>query len=306
MLRWLGSHKDGLTVIFGAVVAIGATYEYLNSRADSRIERAVQILERREEGVILTARIKQMEMWAENPSIFFRFRENNRFSRELSIYVTDKIFRDLEHRQSVMKLAAYYTNASFCALDGICDDVVLCAGLTAEIQRYMELNKRYIAHLMTAYWSGARDLTVGMSEFTQHCTDDYKWNITSMSNLTLECRIGLHLRRLVGWSMGLSCDDDENVSETKYTLEIIEMSSKMLKGDPGHGRYAPIPRRGSELLLGTCAHKVEDKTESELEEGFNAKRGCAEFSEEDAVQMGGSQNTGMRKQFFGREREERM
>lgn len=232
VLESLGKHKDGITTLLALVFFIVGAYQYFEIRAESRIEKSLDLLKQREATIFVSARTYVLQKWGEQKNLLQGFAETEVYTPELIAAVRDEILDDAEYRARLFDLSTYYNNAAACALDGFCDLPTMCASLTGEIQDYLDINSGYFAYFAALREEDARSLFLSLPEFVELCQSKIRLFIAYRHDTSFNCRASVFLYRRFGVSSEGGCE----FNATRYDNEISEAAAEIkqsLIGDDG-------------------------------------------------------------------------
>ena len=238
-LTSLGSHKDGIGVIIAVLLLLVGGYQYFDNAVDSRIEKGLDVLKRREARPFVDARTTLMMKWFENEDLRDRFAQSDTYTRELIAAATKAIFEDEEYRTALANISTYYSNAAACAIDGICDAPVMCASLMGEVQDFLDVNRGYFVSLTVVRREDATTLFLSLPEFVKFCNDRLFINVASRHDFSAGCKLGRYLERFLGASFGFSC----GFYSTEYAKQIEKEAEQLRKQCPGVDDDSARPAR---------------------------------------------------------------
>ena len=222
VLRWLGSRKDGIGIATALVLVLVGGFQYFDSVVESRIEKGLDVLSRRETDTFVKARSTLMTKWFANEELRKEFSQTRVYTPQLIERATAAIFNDREYQNAVADMSTYYSNAAACTIDGICDAPLMCASLMGEIQDFLDVNRGYIVALKKVRFEDANTIILSMPEFVEFCDEDLFVNVASRHDYSVGCRLGRYLYRLIGANFGLGC-------EFKSSAYVDEIDSDIAK-----------------------------------------------------------------------------
>ena len=202
---WLGSHRDGITAGIALLLIAVGSYQYFKTRSDLRIEKALDVLKRREGKTFVSAKTALANMWMSDEDLCENFIKSDKYTASMTDRVADLIIADEDYRDAVADLSTYYTNVAACTLDGICDASVMCASLMGEIQDFVEVNVDYFARVTMVRREDAKSLTLSMPEFLGFCERRLRLHVASRHDHSLLCQLGRNLYRHLGTGFGWFC-----------------------------------------------------------------------------------------------------
>ena len=229
--NWLGTNKDAITATLAIVLVVVGGYQYFVSLRDGKIEKALEILERREEATFIDARTTLIHKWIEHDDLNDDFVRESTYSKELRDKMTTEILADEKYRLAVANMSAYYASVAACALDGICDVPVLCASLMGEVQSYLTVNQGYFTHLRLLIGKDAKSFFLSLPEFVKLCDSDIFMNVASRHDRSTGCRLGVLLRRQVGFSFGFKCEFEFSKYDQTVKEHAENLKCRLLNGE---------------------------------------------------------------------------
>ena len=218
-LDWLGTRKDGIGIGIALILLVVGGFQYFDSVVESRIEKGLDVLKRREGDTFIEARTILISKWVENQELREQFTKTSVYTPELIQSATKEIFDDPEYRTALVNMSTYYSNAAACTIDGICDAPLMCASLMGEIQDFLDINRGYIVATKAVRFEDANTIILSMPEFVEFCDQNIFINVASRHDHSLVCRIGRYLDRFVGTSFGLPCEFKSTAYVDKIDLE---------------------------------------------------------------------------------------
>ena len=222
-LQWLGQKKDGIGIAIALTLLLVGGFQYFDSVVESRIEKGLDVLKRRESDTFVDARTILISKWVENQQLREEFARTSVYTPELIRSATAAIFDDPEYRTALINMSTYYSNAAACTMDGICDAPLMCASLMGEIQDFLDVNRGYIVATKSVRFEDANTIILSMPEFVEYCDRNIFINVASRHDYSVACRIGRYFDRLVGTSFGLSCE----FKSTAYVDQVDHEAEKL-------------------------------------------------------------------------------
>ena len=224
-LSRLGNYKDGVTVALALIFFVVGFYQYFENKANQRISMALNILERRENSIFVKARTTTIQKWFEvTGALKKEFVATTTYTPELLNSIAESIGDDLNYRAALLNISTFYSNATACVLDGLCDRPTICLSLAGEVQDYLNLNKYYFVYLRKLRDEDSLAFYAGLDVFENQCNSNISLNIFSRMDQSFKCKASLQLYRITGIDLKGYCTG----SETKYATEIIAASKKLI------------------------------------------------------------------------------
>lgn len=223
LLGVFAAYKDGITVLIAGTLFVVGGYQYFEVRTETRIEKSLDILKRREQTIFVDARTVALKKWIDTKTLLSEFAGTETYSQELIEKITEEIGQDQAYRIALYNISTFYNNAAACALDGVCDIATLCASLHGEIQDYMEVNKGYMSYATAVRFEDAKSLTLSLPEFSRECRRDIGLNIFSRHDSGFWCRVNMFTYRRLSIGINSACDP----IVSKYDWEVEEQAKKI-------------------------------------------------------------------------------
>ena len=220
----LGEKRNGLIVIVGFSTLFAGGLEYHSRNVESSIDKALGVLERREQDNFLRASFTLYQKWWSSDYITDKLIRQRTIDKRLKYEMTKAIMKDEEYQSAIAEMAVYYTGAAACTLDDICDTPIMCGSLMGEINSYLRFNKGYFESVALMFGGAAKHLTYRLPEFLEYCKSDIHINLAARLDTSSECRWALWFTRYVGPNMWLSCE----FGWSKYDRKIIDEAGELL------------------------------------------------------------------------------
>ncbi|MCV0428740.1 MAG: hypothetical protein K5905_25080 [Roseibium sp.] len=205
-------------------------YSYLEYLNDRRIDKALDVLKRREATLFVDARTKLINFWIENETLLKDLKETQQYTDEIYIKAASEILDSKDYVISLHNLSLFYNNAVACALDGICDPITICGSLSGEIQEYLSINRGYFAYAMSIRDEDARSMWLHMPEFMKFCERKAGVRIFSRHDRSSWCQSNVVLERWFGLSFGNACSPtqtkwDERIEDFSHHCSVKNLSN---------------------------------------------------------------------------------
>lgn len=214
-----GKYKDGVTTFLAILFVFVGFYQYFEYRSDKRIETALQLLERREGRVFVEARTKLLQTWFEaDGSLADALKRTDFYTEELYKEIDSTIHADKQYRTAMLHISSFYSNASACVLDGLCDQPTICSSLHGEIQDYLDINRNYFVFLRTLRDEDSVSLYLHLPEFVGKCDETIFFSLFSRVDSSNKCRFARSLYRTTGFILKDFCKE----MTAPYTQGIID------------------------------------------------------------------------------------
>ena len=197
----LALKKDGITALIALVLLIVGGFQYFDVKLDGRISNSLEILERREKPLFVSARENTIRKWIDikkaNPALWSDFVNNKDYTKDIYDAVETEIENDEQYRKDLLSLGLFYQNASAFALDGHCDAVTLCSSLRGEMQDFLDLNKPYLIYAHKVRKEDATSIYLDVPEFVAQCDKGFFLKSLHRLHLTFNLTINLTIKILI-------------------------------------------------------------------------------------------------------------
>lgn len=126
--RWIGVHKDHLTVIFAAVAGIYVLIEYNRNEIDANIKRTMEFQARYGQSEILSSRLKLESFWL-NPDSDAQLAQESGTEAEK---ITKLVYKN-KLDGNVFVLADFFGQVTTCLRNDLCHVPTSCAAFKSHV-----------------------------------------------------------------------------------------------------------------------------------------------------------------------------
>lgn len=223
LIATLGRHKDGITTLLAVLAFLIGGFSYLEFLKDRRIDKALELLKRREAPIFVDARTISIRKWIDNPELRDELANTKVHTPDLIKKVGEAISKDKDYRIALYNLSTLYNHAASCALDHICDALTMCGSLFGEIQEYLDINEAYFVYATKLRQEDAKSLTLNLPEFENFCKQRIKVRYFPRFDRSWKCRIDVNTERLFGFYILGACQNIESEWDQKINRAANEL-----------------------------------------------------------------------------------